>query len=464
MYGTASGSGSNGFRRVGGVWIPSGTIRTNTFRRPSGGGDDSGSIPRSTPQYFNASMSDSRSPPWRAVAPVPSEGGGGGSRPTPRHNASPMPGGWDSEQDEYDIQEEYGEDVYMDDFDAEPPYSPLGAGMARYARYNAPRNQAYTRMPYQEYERTYGPGGPRTLFSNFGGTSQTNAMPGGPGNAGGSHPGMRRAGDSAGTFPSPSRTGYVPSIFRRPDRRFEISPRGGSVNSFDQAFGFRRAPRAGPARFNDQERSVQLDGSFDVELEPAPLPVNHGVSEDNAAVFAEFMREHTLPVVEPNANGAPNTECPICLEPPSGSHLCVQIKNVPGCIHMIGRACLMELFEHNSDEKKECPLCRTEFLPSNFVVQGSEAWNQLAQGRGGPARAPRRAYVAPRDTPGGVSSDSSMHHGGIDGGPSGFGDWAQITRSHLENYQRLESQWEQVRRRHTPRRGGYLGYRAPRRT
>ena len=114
--------------------------------------------------------------------------------------------------------------------------------------------------------------------------------------------------------------------------------------------------------------------------------------QDTSESTVDFLQRHTQPVVHGGANAPPNTNCPICLEPPSATHRCVQIKGIPGCSHLIGRECLEELLEHQRGDKKECPLCRTEWLPEDGIRQGAEEWQRLAPlygARGAAIDAPR---------------------------------------------------------------------------
>ena len=103
--------------------------------------------------------------------------------------------------------------------------------------------------------------------------------------------------------------------------------------------------------------------------------------QDSGDRAAKFMAEHTDFLSHADTSEPPNTECPICLEGIE-DHICVKITNIPGCQHLIGMKCLEELLKRNPDEKKECPLCRAQWIKEDGVWQGSEEWNDLAGGRG----------------------------------------------------------------------------------
>ncbi|CAA9962922.1 zf-RING-2 multi-domain protein [Pyrenophora teres f. maculata] len=351
--------------------------------------------------------------------------GGGASHPTPQHANLPTLGGYGYVDEDYS--------------DNESPFGPMRGGMGPMGAYgggNTPLGQSFSHTSYQDsdgnvHEQGYGPGG---SYSRSMGPGQMYMMSGGAGPAGSSLLGGRRAGGISGPFMS----------------AFWMD--GNSV----------RGPngRGSPAGFSGQERGLQPDGAFAFELDPAPLPRDNGLSEDNAMVMAEFMQLHTQPVGERGANAPPNSECPICLEPPSQSHLCVQIKGVPGCNHMIGRDCLEELLIRDSDEKKECPLCRAEFLASNFIEQGSDEWNQLAQGRGG-AQSEHAARRGPRrGPPGGMSNMRGLGDVGM-GGQGGSRPMARDPRQGnlIGSGQRLGgAQSGYYQQQYAPNYGDGMGY------
>lgn len=339
-----------------------------------------------------------------------SGGDGRASRPTPQRSNTSVRLRFGYNYDDYEDYDNYNyyanddEDDYEDDYEDEPSYNPVRGGMRPMGGHgdgNAPTGQNFSYTSYRDSdgnvcEQGYSPGG---SYGRPMGRGQVNDMSGGSGRADGNLFGGRGAG---GPFMSSFWTGANP--FRDPNGR--TGPAGVS--------------------WRDQERGVQPDGAFAIEYALASLPRDNGLSEDNITVIAEFLQQHTKPAAEGGANAPPNTECPICLEPPSGSHRCVQIKGIPGCTHMIGRECLYELLIRNSDEKKECPLCRTEFLASNFIEQRSEEWNQLAQGRSRPARgraptpahyggAPTSYAAAARGPPRGMPNVRGMGDVGMNG-------------------------------------------------
>ncbi|KAH4072427.1 hypothetical protein HBI82_069950 [Parastagonospora nodorum] len=74
-----------------------------------------------------------------------------------------------------------------------------------------------------------------------------------------------------------------------------------------------------------------------------------------------FLANHTDFLAHADTTTPANTECPICLEDIS-EHICVKIVGILGCVHMIGLECLQVLLNNHPDDKKLCPLCRTEWL------------------------------------------------------------------------------------------------------
>jgi hypothetical protein len=145
-------------------------------------------------------------------------------------------------------------------------------------------------------------------------------------------------------------------------------------------------------RNNNRNQGSQPDPRFSTELEPGPLPHDRPPTQDTAETMAEFMQRHTQPISESGANAPPNDDCPICLEPPSAEHLCVQIKDIPGCNHMIGRECLKEMLTRRPDDKKECPLCRATFLAEDGIWQDPAAFDLLANDIGGHGHQPSPDY------------------------------------------------------------------------
>ncbi|KAI4671242.1 uncharacterized protein J4E88_009275 [Alternaria novae-zelandiae] len=216
--------------------------------------------------------------------------------------------------------------------------------------------QTHSYSTYQDsdgnrHEEGYGPGGP---FSNSarGGMGMSQ----GPPPQGRPHPGSLLGGRNTGP-------GAFSSSFWSGPNPFRSNGANGPPNG-------RSGPNTGPR-----------DPSFRMEVEPAPMPPSNGLTSETSELIADFLAEQTQPLGGPIT--PPNAECPICLEPPSASHLCVQIKNIPGCNHLIGRECLKEMLVNRPDDAKKCPICRAEFLAEDGIWQDSEQFQQL--GRGGPA-------------------------------------------------------------------------------
>jgi hypothetical protein len=180
-------------------------------------------------------------------------------------------------------------------------------------------------------------------------------------------------------------------------------PMGGAMPSRDMADGrrtgaFQSGFWAGGNSYAVNRRGVGgrvpgpgPDPYFATELEPVDMPCDSTITQDNADTMADFIQQHTQSVAEGGANAPPNAECPICLEPSSATHLCVQIKDLPPCDHMIGRECLKQMLMHRPDDRKECPLCRTLFIKEDGVWQNPAAFEQLEPGinGGGPVGPPR---------------------------------------------------------------------------
>lgn len=169
-------------------------------------------------------------------------------------------------------------------------------------------------------------------------------------------------------------------------RRQTSEAPGPFMDDFWQAETLFRSHHRRRPSFTGPSHGLQPNSAFTDEYEPLPLPSDAGAgpSYDSARVMAGFMQRHTQPVSPDTADGAPNAECPICLDPPSARHHCVKIVGVRGCSHLIGRECLREFLMQRAEEKKECPLCRAKWVPEDGIWQDSEEWQQLAQGhRGG---------------------------------------------------------------------------------
>ncbi|KAF1830529.1 hypothetical protein BDW02DRAFT_98656 [Decorospora gaudefroyi] len=140
-------------------------------------------------------------------------------------------------------------------------------------------------------------------------------------------------------------------------------------------------------------------------LQPHPHPHSATTVRDPAAVpdrtetLESFIRHHTHPISS-SSSAPPNTDCPICLEPASATHPCVQITGIEGCTHLIGTECLRQLLLSRPEGRKQCPLCRAQWVPEDGVWQDSEEWRRLGEWDGG-ARVPdgsrdqggRRGYM-----------------------------------------------------------------------
>jgi hypothetical protein len=78
----------------------------------------------------------------------------------------------------------------------------------------------------------------------------------------------------------------------------------------------------------------------------------------------QFVTSHTDFLSHADTSDPPNTECPVCLDGIE-DHICVKIVNVRGCKHLIGLECLEKMLNHRSNDKKECPMCRTMWIPED---------------------------------------------------------------------------------------------------
>jgi hypothetical protein len=148
------------------------------------------------------------------------------------------------------------------------------------------------------------------------------------------------------------------------------------------------------------------DGDFD-----------NGPEQEDEDRTGKFMSEHTEFLGHADTNEPPNSKCPICLEGIT-EHLCLKIVNVPGCRHLIGMKCLEEMLKRSPDNKKECPLCRAEWIPEAGIWQDSPAFAALAHGGGGRSRVPGGRTGGGRSTHG-HGGQSSRAPGGAQ--PSGQG-------------------------------------------
>ena len=164
------------------------------------------------------------------------------------------------------------------------------------------------------------------------------------------------------------------------------SRRGGSSrNPFGAALGFN-------------------DGDFD-----------DGSNDRDENVVGKFMSEHTDFLSHADTQSPKNTECPICLEGIE-EHICVKVHD---CGHMIGMKCLEEMLKRDPDKKKECPLCRTEWIAEDGIWQDSPAFAALAHGGGARSRLPG-GRTGGHSTHGHGGGRSTRHTGG--GHSSRFSD------------------------------------------
>ena len=124
---------------------------------------------------------------------------------------------------------------------------------------------------------------------------------------------------------------------------------------------------AGQEEYADEEMSPEPDMRGVHVQRSIPDAFLYGDPVVSTMVANIFMQRYTQALSAVVADQPPNTECPICLEPPSGTHECVQIRNVPGCMHLIGRVCLRQWFVNRPDDKKDCPFCRTQWLSQQGI-------------------------------------------------------------------------------------------------
>ncbi|USP72993.1 hypothetical protein yc1106_00267 [Curvularia clavata] len=132
------------------------------------------------------------------------------------------------------------------------------------------------------------------------------------------------------------------------------------------------SPRGGLARRGDvggrDDFPVELPygamfGTFRAAIEALDSPSDARVPGITKEAAAEFISHFTQPITDDDEHCTPNTECPICLEPPTETHECVRITNIPGCTHLIGRECLEGLLlTQGTQGRRVCPLCRTEWM------------------------------------------------------------------------------------------------------
>ncbi|KAG9193482.1 hypothetical protein G6011_03517 [Alternaria panax] len=310
--------------------------------------------------------------------------GGGGYRPS-----QPQRSGY-AEHDPYSYYDEYdSREPMMDGMGGQGPmmHQVMGGPMGG----NSHSYSSYQDSDGNMHEQGYGPNGP-----------YRNAMHGGQG-----QPSMGMGGGMPPRGPPQGRPLPGSLLDGRPT---------GRPGAFQSSFWtgpnpFRVNGATGPVNGRaDDGQGSRPDGAFRHEVEPAAMRQDRGLSQEAAEEMAWFMQERTQPVGD-SGSTAPNAECPICLEPPSASHLCVQIKGIEGCSHLIGRNCLKEMLLNRPDDQKRCPICRAEFLGEDGIWQDSDQFQQLANGQNAGRRAP------PPGPPHSHGGDPRQGHGGYDGGP-----------------------------------------------
>ncbi|KAH7396164.1 hypothetical protein BKA66DRAFT_546552 [Pyrenochaeta sp. MPI-SDFR-AT-0127] len=107
---------------------------------------------------------------------------------------------------------------------------------------------------------------------------------------------------------------------------------------------------------------------------------------------AQFMERHIDFLSHGDTIDPPNTSCPVCLEGIE-EHICVQIKDIPGCSHVIGLSCLEEFLKRDPNQKKECPLCRKVWIPEDGIWQDDERWSRVGQVGGRSSNRPPLGFV-----------------------------------------------------------------------
>jgi hypothetical protein len=171
-------------------------------------------------------------------------------------------------------------------------------------------------------------------------------------------------------------------------------------------------PRATGFRSSDPPNPSQGPPAFNVEFYPdddeRPVRRAHGDSR-----AAQFMEQHTEFISQRNASNRTNDACPICLEGIT-EHVCVRIKGIPGCKHIIGLECLQAFLENNPEAKKECPMCRKEWLPEDPALGMWEDDPRMAAMRG--MGGPRQAQMGGM---GGMGDPRQAQMGGMGGAPGG---------------------------------------------
>jgi hypothetical protein len=290
----------------------------------------------------------------------------------------------------------YAEQDPYEGYDVPPMMGSMGGqGLMMHHAMGSPMmdGNSHSYSSYQDsdgntHEEGYGPNGP---YRN---TMRRDQGPPGMGMDGGMPPrGPPQGRPPPGSLLGGRPTGR-PGAFRS---SFWTGPNPFRVNGANSGVNGRADGGQGP----------RPDDAFRNEVEPAAMRQDRGLSQEAAEDMAWFLQERTQPIGDGRI-APPNAECPICLEPPSASHLCIQIKGIEGCNHMIGRDCLKEMLLNRPDDQKRCPICRAEFLGEDGIWQDSEQFQQLANGQNASGRAP-----PPRPPP--------SHGGGIPHGHGGYG-------------------------------------------
>jgi hypothetical protein len=148
-----------------------------------------------------------------------------------------------------------------------------------------------------------------------------------------------------------------------------------------------------------------------------------------------FIATHTDFLSHADASDPPNTECPVCLDGIE-EHICVKIISVRGCTHLIGLDCLEKMLDHRPDDKKECPMCRTVWMPENGDWQNDPPlWQRAAMPYALPAQPPAfapLAYSSPSHVPAPSPQPNPHQAAALRFRPGDSHAFAPSTRSGLE--------------------------------
>lgn len=110
-------------------------------------------------------------------------------------------------------------------------------------------------------------------------------------------------------------------------------------------------------RIREQDRLIVEQSLKDLEAAPAPAPPPEQGLEPIPKRIQDFIDKNAVPV---DLSTAPNKECTFCGRPHMRFHPCVQIKET--CLHMIGKACLIDYLRYEPDLGKDCPVCETKWI------------------------------------------------------------------------------------------------------